>query len=169
VLLDEDNSRLECVVLSMIRRAHLEISMLVLRNHLESVLQWNIDIRSNCPLGIKGCRTIPRFLPVIPDTSGDILVERVGIFGKCTLAVKLLQRRNCRKSERAHGSRVASVLESSLWIESLQERVGKVQRDPVKIVAEGRLFREVESRIPHSTERLSSRSRRDSANLSGGR
>lgn len=75
----------------MVGATESKISVLVLCNHLESVLPRNIDVGSNRPLRIESCRPVSRLVPVVSDAASDIFIELVGAFGKCPFAVKLVK------------------------------------------------------------------------------
>src|SRR5712692_730461 len=113
--LNEDDPCLERIVLPVVRRTKLEVPVLVFGDDLESVLQWDIHVRSNSPLGVECRRRKLRFVPIVSNSGGYILIEHVANVGECTFAVELFQSRSRREVNQIDRYSVASVLESSLW------------------------------------------------------
>src|SRR5436309_9605422 len=96
----------------MVRGVKLEIPVLVFGDDLESVLQWDAHVGSNSPLRVECRDRILRFVPVVPNSGGHIIIERPATFGECTLAVKMFQSRNGRERTRIRSEEHTSELQS---------------------------------------------------------
>src|SRR5437667_12674715 len=60
----------------MVRGVKLEIPVLVFGDDLESVLQWDAHVGSNSPLRVECRDRILRFVPIVPNSGGHIIIER---------------------------------------------------------------------------------------------
>src|SRR5207245_6054534 len=130
----------------MVRGVKLEIPVLVFGDDLESVLQWDAHVGSNSPLRVECLDRILRFVPIVPNSGGHIIIERPATLGECTLAVKMFQSRNGRERTRIDRGGITPVLQSSLRQEVFPDWIGCIYPHPIKVVAKRRGRREIKIR-----------------------